>query len=177
MKLQICGLVQQLFNDGGGVSMDSLEKALFKVKIPIQEKNNCFLSDEGFLFTPLKINGVVVKTGNEVYQEWLNLKNEAIIGLNLTDAWEQIPGNISGISQIGNLAQINANIKSKREIGAGKIILNLPIKPISMQYPTVSVDEGQYRLQLSPDGTLITTEIIPIGTSLHLDFSYISKEV
>lgn len=130
-----------------------------------------------FLFTPLKINGVVVKTGNEVYQEWLNLKNEAIIGLNLTDAWEQIPGNISGISQIGNLAQINANIKSKREIGAGKIILNLPIKPISMQYPTVSVDEGQYRLQLSPDGTLITTEIIPIGTSLHLDFSYISKEV
>ena len=137
--------------------MDSLEKALFQVKIPIQEKNNCFLSDEGFLFTPLKINGVVVKTGNEVYQEWLNLKNEAIIGL--------------------NLAQINANIKSKREIGAGKIILNLPIKPISMQYPTVSVDEGQYRLQLSPDGTLITTEIIPIGTSLHLDFSYISKEV
>ena len=73
--------------------------------------------------------------------------------------------------------KINANIKSKREIGAGKIILNLPIKPISMQYPTVSVDEGQYRLQLSPDGTLITTEIIPIGTSLHLDFSYISKEV
>ena len=39
MKLQICGLVQQLFNDGGGdVSMDSLEKALLQVKIPIQEK-------------------------------------------------------------------------------------------------------------------------------------------
>lgn len=38
MNLQICGLVQQLFNDGGDVSMDSLEKALLQAKIPIQEK-------------------------------------------------------------------------------------------------------------------------------------------